>query len=134
MRCDRRQALLAVLVLGLMAAPAAAQKKEPAPKKEKPPTYLIMQIDDEFEVIDAKEYTSRTKEIAQKFKEDSKSWSERSLEAKREKQKFDEPKPKQPKTKKLPGTYTSREDADKAREKAKEDHDKMKSKKPGAAS
>lgn len=105
---------LALLLLALFVAPLAAQD-DPKPTKEpkvKKATLVVVRVDDRFEVLEKTKVAEFKKASATRYKNELAGWNDRKKRAKKDKQRFTEPKPKKEKVKVFAKTFDDREKAD----------------------
>ena len=121
-------------VTGWAAIGAAGYQKEKSEKKtpkEKPSIYIIVQLNEEYQVIRKDELKDFNKSQMEQHKSAEKAYAERKKEAKKTKEKFTDPKPVRPIIKTISGQYTSKEKADEQANKLREEAEKAKAKLKG---
>ena len=130
-----RRLLSIVMSLALIVGPVAAgpagyrqDKPEKRATKEKPSIYIIVQLNEEYQVIRKDELKNFNKSQMEQHKSAEKAYAEAKKEAKKTKQKFDQPKPVRPIIKTISGQYTSKEKADEQANKLREEAEKAKAK------
>ena len=95
----------------------------PAVKAEQ---YVVVQNGDDLEVMTRSEFLALKKSATEKYKQDMKDYKEAVKQAKKNKEKFDGPKPVKVEPKQVGSSYKTKEEADTACEKRKRDKDEGK--------
>jgi hypothetical protein len=121
---------VSILICPGTAGAAGYQKEKPEKRapKEKPSIYIIVQLNEEYQVIRKDELKNFNKSQMEQHKSAEKAYAEAKKEAKKSKQKFDQPKPVRPIIKTISGQYTSKEKADEQANKLREEAEKLKAK------
>jgi hypothetical protein len=114
----------------LIAAQYQKERPEKPPKatKEKPSIYIVVQLNEEYQVIRKDELKDFRKNQNDQFKAAEKGYRQAQIDAKKSKQKFDLAKPVRPIIKTIPGEYTSKDKADAQANTLREDAEKAKAK------
>lgn len=130
-----RRLLSIIMALALFAGLAATgdaagyqNAKQERKPKEKPSIYIIVQLNEEYQVIRKDELKDFNKSQMEQHKSAEKAYAEAKKEAKKSKQKFDQPKPVRPIIKTISGQYTSKETADAKANELREEAEKAKAK------
>jgi hypothetical protein len=119
------------LMIGLTTVAAANYQKGEKKAKEKPSIYIIVQVNEEYQVIRKDELKDFNKTQMEQHKNAEKAYAEAKKEAKKSKQKFDQPKPVRPIIKTISGQFTSKEKADEQANKLREEAEKARAKSKG---
>lgn len=122
-----KNTVLLIAVLTLASPYLAAQKNPPKAKKD---AHIVMEVDGSIRVISQDSAADFKKTLKQNYKDAVTSYNEAKKQAKKEKRKFTDPKPKKPKTKNH-GTFKSKALADEFVTKLEAKREKKKSKDKG---
>lgn len=116
-----------VMVAGALLAPEATARtsRDDRRKRERKPRYVVARaMDTEGEwsinVLEEEQYKDRRKELPKEYSEAVKEWIAAAKEARKNKEKFDQPRPKKPSITRVGKIYSSKEDAEAFQEKYKE--------------
>jgi hypothetical protein len=128
-----RFALVVTLFFAVSAIAGAAYQKEkpekpPKGPREKPSIYIIVQLNEDFQVMRKEELKEFRKSQTEQFKAAEKGYKQAQKDAKKAKEKFDQPKPVRPIIKPIAGEYTNKEKAEEQANKLREEVEKAKSK------
>jgi len=103
----RTTSLVSVILLSI----ASSLPAEAAQKKEKAPTFAVLQIGENTQVIRSDEVSAKKKEISANHKAAVQAHKEAKKAAKAAKEKFSEPAPKKPSFKVLKDKFKTEEEA-----------------------
>ncbi len=120
-------------VIGVMDAAAQPPRRTGSAAAKVDP-YVVVQNGDDLEVMTRSEFLALKKSAAEKYKQDLKDYKEAVKQAKKNKEKFDGPKPVKVEPKQVGSTYKTKDEADTACEKRKREKEEGKSEKKTAPS
>jgi hypothetical protein len=128
-----RTAVILTLFFAASAVMAAQYQKErpakaPRATKEKPSIYIVVQLNEEYQVIRKDELKDFRKSQNDQFKAAEKGYKQAQLDAKKAKQKFEQSKPVRPIIKTIAGEYTSKDKAEEQANTLREEAEKAKAK------
>ena len=98
---------LAVALLSVVGSSALAQ----SPPKAKKVVWSVIEVGADAKILDTKEVKPLKKELAANYKQELANWTAEKKAAKKEKRKFETPKPTETKLKLLKGGFKKEEDA-----------------------
>ena len=96
--------------------------------------YVVVQTGDDLQVMTRSEFLAAKKSALDKYKQDKKDYDDAKKQAAKNKEKFDGPKPVKVLPKQVGSTYKTKEEADKACEKRRQEKEEGKGDKKPASS